>query len=559
MPSLVLFQRKTFIGGDDLQPTCCIAILLRVVQLIILLLPILIHLLKLEFHFISTKNNNESDNFVNNTCYSQEQFFSEMLLSYFILAIIYSIASITTEYALWKASGIGTPTKPLLRTEIIVKILERKLIPFALFNFIIFMLGIVSILFSFSEMPMNDDRICQDDDHDDNAMLFPFSNVFSKNIWRLCFLFMLTLQVFEVVVSLLSLLHIYSLPKIGSMNRQTQEILDVIQHNSSDVYQSDILWENRCRFWCKFLSFVSCYIFGGQEVESGDYTDIARVLTDYFEHEGILDIVPSDIVAAFVILQKKQKKKDNENREIVLSRTNTDSSSISHDRSCNLDSKNEQISPLFSHMEISSNPSHQKQRTSFPEISEQMYSTSSILLPENKVDLDIIAEGARFSRHALAIYTWVLYVYMKPFCGVCSLSSIKLRDYCCTCPCSPGGNKSDDCDDLESNFYHYDHFHSGDDDLMRGKQAIIGDNYCGLHKEALLTIAALKDSELIYGQFEDGIRTTPYCIVLDHAWKSVVVSIRGTLSLEDCVVDVIVDAKPLDDLGKQWNFDGKGR
>ena len=33
-------------------------------------------------------------------------------------------------------------------------------------------------------------------------------------------------------------------------------------------------------------------------------------------------------------------------------------------------------------------------------------------------------------------------------------------------------------------------------------------------------------------------------------------SIRGTLSLEDCVVDVLVEPESLDELGIQYGFDG---
>lgn len=51
----------------------------------------------------------------------------------------------------------------------------------------------------------------------------------------------------------------------------------------------------------------------------------------------------------------------------------------------------------------------------------------------------------------------------------------------------------------------------------------------------------------------------PYCIVVDHKWQSVVISIRGTLSLEDCVVDVLVDPKPLEALGRKYGFDAEGQ
>ena len=41
--------------------------------------------------------------------------------------------------------------------------------------------------------------------------------------------------------------------------------------------------------------------------------------------------------------------------------------------------------------------------------------------------------------------------------------------------------------------------------------------------------------------------------------ESVVLSIRGTLSLEDCVVDVLVEPEKLDELGEQYGFEGSGQ
>jgi len=47
--------------------------------------------------------------------------------------------------------------------------------------------------------------------------------------------------------------------------------------------------------------------------------------------------------------------------------------------------------------------------------------------------------------------------------------------------------------------------------------------------------------------------------VIDHKWQSVVLAIRGTLSLEDCLVDVLVHPDPLDELGMEYDFDGEGQ
>jgi len=75
----------------------------------------------------------------------------------------------------------------------------------------------------------------------------------------------------------------------------------------------------------------------------------------------------------------------------------------------------------------------------------------------------------------------------------------------------------------------------------------------------LLAHSGLDDSDLVYASFRNRYHQMPYCIVVDHRWKSVVLSIRGTLSLEDCVIDVLIDPSPLDDLGREHNFNGEGQ
>ena len=47
-------------------------------------------------------------------------------------------------------------------------------------------------------------------------------------------------------------------------------------------------------------------------------------------------------------------------------------------------------------------------------------------------------------------------------------------------------------------------------------------------------------------------------IVVDRAWKTVVVAIRGTLSLEDMITDVTISPRCLEELGKKFGFDGVG-
>ena len=45
--------------------------------------------------------------------------------------------------------------------------------------------------------------------------------------------------------------------------------------------------------------------------------------------------------------------------------------------------------------------------------------------------------------------------------------------------------------------------------------------------------------------FQNGVVETPHAIELDHTCKSIVITMRGSWSLEDCVIDSISDPTSL--------------
>jgi len=155
---------------------------------------------------------------------------------------------------------------------------------------------------------------------------------------------------------------------------------------------------------------------------------------------------------------------------------------------------------------------------------------------DDEIDRNLIAEGARFARHSLSIYTWMLYFYMNPVTGIPRLLAGRFAE----------------C-------YHHEKRSENTFSSKCQENNAVGDNWLHVHKNALLAHSGLDDSDLIYANFENKYNQMPYCIVIDHKWQSVVVSIRGTLSLEDCVVDVLVDPEPLDELGREYGFDGEGQ
>jgi len=193
--------------------------------------------------------------------------------------------------------------------------------------------------------------------------------------------------------------------------------------------------------------------------------------------------------------------------------------------------------------------------------------TRKILNPAiDAADRKVMLEGARYARHALSIYTWKLYVYAHPLLG-----PFRLLRKCMMC--QQGGMPSSQTNQASNASRQQSRIpprpmsptsftglsdspvssptQQPDTQTLLGHEngfmsCTVGDNFCQFHKQALLLTANLDESDLVYAHFVNSYLNMPYCIVLDHANQSVVLSIRGTLSLDDAVTDALIDAEPLD-------------
>mmetsp|Transcript_15617 Transcript_15617/g.18037 ORF Transcript_15617/g.18037 Transcript_15617/m.18037 type:complete len:1166 (+) Transcript_15617:285-3782(+) len=117
---------------------------------------------------------------------------------------------------------------------------------------------------------------------------------------------------------------------------------------------------------------------------------------------------------------------------------------------------------------------------------------------------------------------------------------------------------SDEFNNEDENVGNYDDDDDDDDDRDEcGDHRTVGDNICEWHKRALLHVAGIPEADLVYAQFNNRITSVPYCIMLDHDRSLVILSIRGSLSLEDVVTDSLVLPEPLDELGDRYGFDGR--
>ena len=177
----------------------------------------------------------------------------------------------------------------------------------------------------------------------------------------------------------------------------------------------------------------------------------------------------------------------------------------------------------------------------------------ALLNRDNFTEIYLLDEAARYAKYALAIYTWVLYLYEHPLTGPFRLLLPIYSTLCCK-DCR--SRRSYEQPSLDPQFMSDGA--SPNASLMSfidENGHIEGDNICQTHKHAILLTAGLQEADLVYVQLRSSLSDIPYCILLDHAWKSIVVSIRGTFSIEDCITDVLITPESLEKLGFDFGFD----
>jgi hypothetical protein len=358
--------------------------------------------------------------------------------------------------------------------------------------------------------------------------------------WWIALTFLLANQAIEILARVFGWCLFLRLPK--SMERSASHtnsshgaIVHMLHHHAH-YGAIEELWRARCRTCCKISGVATCYFFGGREIDGGEFNQIARILTDYFEDGGQLDVVPSDIVMGFMLLWRLQKQRQVASRRELLPKV-----SISESKSCS------ELGPACSYDSIEEDPEatlvlrqQQRHHGGYGD------SLRNFLSPDDESDRLTMAEGARFCHHALAIYTWKLFIYMKPIKGTCYLAWPRQLF-----------STLDTAVSLDDKSERYEACCNALNKLSF--RCVEGDNCLQLNEASLIAQAGLEErSDLVYARFDNGLVETPHCIIIDRKWKSIVLSIRGSLSLEDCLIDVLCDPESLGKLGNDYGFAGEG-
>jgi sn1-specific diacylglycerol lipase len=74
----------------------------------------------------------------------------------------------------------------------------------------------------------------------------------------------------------------------------------------------------------------------------------------------------------------------------------------------------------------------------------------------------------------------------------------------------------------------------------------------------MVELAGIEPDGVVYVSWRNDMsKYSPYAIMVDHKTKQVVVACRGTLSMADCMTDVLATNISLEELGNEFQFDGK--
>lgn len=81
----------------------------------------------------------------------------------------------------------------------------------------------------------------------------------------------------------------------------------------------------------------------------------------------------------------------------------------------------------------------------------------------------------------------------------------------------------------------------------RTKPTVIeGDNCCLCNFAAVRCMSKLNSKDILYASFVNHIFETPFFVTADHETSSVVVVIRGSISLQDVFTDLTADGEEFD-------------
>ena len=304
-------------------------------------------------------------------------------------------------------------------------------------------------------------------------------------------------------------------------------LLDPISHlKEGEVHKRREILYTRIKslFFCCY-----CCLYN----EAGNSRDI-HYENSYKQISSILEMVfrggnltPSDVLAGIILLNLKEV--DQYKREIKLHNKLRKSK-------LNLIKKQKLEQRLQKTMQLSSNTN-----------------------PIPVADLNDIPswmnvnEAAYYIRYAVATYSWPYYVYMhnarglkEIFCSCQSYKSCCCKVFCCCCTCCKKNKKSMEHEVDLANSSAMNVGRDMNDSIPVSSLTIHGDTRSQRYFRAFKFLSKINDCDLIYANFQNELFLSPFCIVVDHFKRMIVLTIRGSLSIRDVLTDLTAECEYFD-------------
>lgn len=508
MPSLVLCSKRTPFSGDDLRFFCICECLFRILQLVLGLALIGSASLQ-KNHFENLEESVQLQCDLNSDFSSLASDGVAVLYAHASVTIFLAIIGMGTAIPTLLISMKGTPTNAEPR-KALLKLCYFNLSVMNIFRITGFVLAL------FTTTIFKDYCACLEEEirwmgNNKSTKACPGASA-----------------MFSVLIALI----FTNVLDAGVAITQTMYFVCSVSYCPT-VLPSESKWKGllTCCIGCS--STMTCCLFGGFEALQGDFGDLATIISNYTNNNQTLDITVSDIAAGLIMVVRWQREALLEARERV--------------RSSFADSNEaDQIhSTLPNPVRRYSDPYHGGAREQFhrvlkrmgstPELhrsqsaigvsdSEMQISSWQVLAKENYQDKLRIAEAARFMPLAQGMYTWIIYLVEHPLVGFFRLGYLILRRCACFCP-TP-------------------------------KDKLRHDFPWEPHMIAFQEISGLDAEDIVFASFKESIIALPYVVALDHPWKSVVIAIRGTLSMESVLADIAIRPEDLTSVGAKHGFDG---
>jgi hypothetical protein len=499
MPALVLFDQRTMFAGDDLR--CCTKLhgIWRLFQLALACSTVVVHFLNLETYASlveSYRDCQESGELESYTWSGQI-----LLFVYGSCTIILCLISLALSASMHSVSGRGTPTDPTLR---------RKLAPLCYFDMIcvnflrlsVLMIGCICIyvLEDYCECFSRNPAV-------DGLQEIRDECQFMATITTILFILVGT-HIVDVIFALLTLVYF------------TCRYAPQIKISSSEQRCAILM---RCCFGC--TSLLTCCLFGGGRAVLGDFAEFSLIIANYLNSNGILDLTASDVSMGLDMVRRLRRQHTLEARGRLILETTSSNVELSEVR-------NDDGHGDVEAVQVPKPKALDEKESSLVSSADSAPHLGSLpkreaLSARDSHEVYLMTEAAHFVVFAHAAYTWVSFVLEHPITGFCVLAYRILRQ--CVCCFRSSINKK-----------------------------IKGDHLWGSHTIALELISGLSLDDIVYATFYDTVDAIPYFIALDHDWKTIVLAIRGTLTLESVVADINCVPHELTQVGKEYGFDGEG-